>query len=146
MAYRGGGTPKGVPPLVMRLSFTRFATELGALQPLTTTYNLLTSPYKPLTTFFFWMLFTCPFHFFEIRWHFNWFWGCWLVFIKKRDLGPKKKIFIEGQTSPRDHLRSIERKKLCIYVLWKASATPWASITSRFTLFIELWNAGRLKL
>ena len=33
----------------MRLSFTRFATELGALQPLTTTYNLLTSPYKPLT-------------------------------------------------------------------------------------------------
>ena len=36
---------QGGPPLVMRLSFTRFATELGALQPLTTTYNLLTNIY-----------------------------------------------------------------------------------------------------
>ena len=36
----------------MRLSFTRFATELGALQPLTTTYNLLTSAYKPLTNIY----------------------------------------------------------------------------------------------
>ena len=43
---------KGGPPLKMRLSFTRFATELGALQPLTTTYNLLTSPYKPLTNIY----------------------------------------------------------------------------------------------
>ena len=35
---------KGGSPSVPRLSFTRFATELGALQALTTTYNLLTGP------------------------------------------------------------------------------------------------------
>ena len=58
-------------------------------------------------------------------------------------MGPKNEVLIEGQTSPRDHLRSIERIKLCRHALWKASATLWASITSRFTLFIELWNAGR---
>ena len=43
---------KGGPPLAFRLSFTRFASELGALQPLTTTYNLLTNPYKPLTNIY----------------------------------------------------------------------------------------------
>ena len=46
------GTERGNPPLVMRLPFTRLATELGALQPLTTTYSLLTSPYKPLTNIY----------------------------------------------------------------------------------------------
>ena len=46
------GTEGGNPPLVMRLSVTRFATELGTLQPLTTTYNLLTSPYKPPTNIY----------------------------------------------------------------------------------------------
>ena len=40
------GSPLGFP------AFTRFAPEPGALQPLTATYNLLTSPYKPLTNNF----------------------------------------------------------------------------------------------
>ena len=36
----------------MQVQLTRFVTELGALQPLTTTSNLLTSPYKPLTNIY----------------------------------------------------------------------------------------------
>ena len=57
----------------------------------------------------------------------------------------KTQVFREGQTRPWDHRNRIRLEKLCIHALWKASATPWASITSHFTLFIELWNAGRLE-
>ena len=32
------------------------------------------------------------------------------MLLKKRDLGPKHEVLIEGQTSPQDHARSIERK------------------------------------
>ena len=34
------------------------------------------------------------------------------MLLKKHDLGPKHEVLIEGQTSPRDHARSIERKFL----------------------------------
>ena len=36
----------------------------------------------------------------------------------------KTQVFREGQTKPRDYEIRIQRKKLCIHALWKASATP----------------------
>ena len=38
--------------------------------------------------------------------------------------GLKTQVFREGQTKPRDYEIRIQRKKLCIHALWKASATP----------------------
>ena len=58
----------------------------------------------------------------------------------------KTQVFREGQTRPWDHRNRIRLEKLCIYMLWEVSATPWASITSDFKFFIELWNGGRLEL
>ena len=55
----------------------------------------------------------------------------------------KTQVFREGQTRPWDYEIRILREKSCRHVLWEVSTTPWASITSHFTLFIELWNAGR---
>ena len=63
--------------------------------------------------------------------------------IMKRWTTLKTQVFREGQTRPWDYEIRILRKKLCMYVLWEVSATPWVSITNHFTLFIELWNAGR---
>ena len=51
--------------------------------------------------------------------------------------------FFFVQTRPRDYENRIQRKKLCIYPLWKAHSSKEWSVLITFTLLIELWNAGR---
>ena len=68
--------------------------------------------YKPLTIFFFCVVYLSRSFFrlfFDFLIDFRVF---GYLLLKKRDLGPKNEVLIEGKTSPQDHLRSIERNIL----------------------------------
>ena len=58
----------------------------------------------------------------------------------------KTPVFREGQIGTWEYEIRIRFEKLYIHMLWEVSASPWASITTHFTLYKDLLNAERLAL